>query len=639
MTPPGLPVVASSKPQRITGGPPRTSGEPKTPAFADADTSVMTFRNRRATITVPVSSCKLERTIEGASSLTVQIHDPTLSFLNSEAIKGPKHGQIESFVKLENQVFAIAGHHLLKGHIVEVILEDEAVWRLRQNRKPLTMGRGNVTRAEFIKHMFAESGVALISPELHNKQPIQSNAELENQKLKGKRRKPGFSAHAKLTVKQQPADSEQRHTLETALAVAASHSSKEKAAVALLISLIQENSAREPNPLQLEPFNASGDHVDPNDLAAVCALFLTKGFTGQGGAIALAKAHPSWTPGEIAIAVQGPKNKNPDVYQVWAAEAKQAISAFTGADPEALQEGQTFAKRYQFERRNGEDSWACAQRLAEEVGWYLFIVDGEGHFYSGEYLKRSKPPKNLLIAPGADGLLGNPTFGYWTTHKYDDTVTVECHASKWGAPPGTIAEMEGYGAVDGRWVVTAITRERMKSSVTTITLGRDRPAKKEPAHELGQRTPEETSALEGGRGTALGAYGAAEELSHYKLSYKLGGGHGAHDLNKVANGGIALDCSSAVCWVLFKCGMRESDTAETSGELAANWGEAGEGKYMTVWANGEHVFIEFKVPGKPHSRLDTVPGAGEEDGPRLRPFSPLPEGSTHSFTPRRWPGQ
>jgi hypothetical protein len=472
------PTVLSSHAQATTAGAPKA---PKTATFADADPDVLRFVNRRAEITVPIATCKLERTVEGASNITVRIHDPALSFLNSEAIQGPEHGQLESFVVLEDQVFTIAGVHLLKGHIVEVILEDESVYRLRQNKKALTMSRGSVTRAQFIKHMFAESGVPLNAPELDKKQP-QKTPEEETRAQKNKKHKPGLAAHAKLTVKQQPADAEQRQNIETALEAATSHQSSELAAIALLEAIIQENDGRSPNILQLEPFNVSGDHVDPNDVAAVSALFLTKGFTGNGGAIALAKAHPTWNAGQIAQAVQG--SAYPDAYQVWVKEATAMVNAFTGGA--GLQESTTFVKEYQYERKAGEDSWAAARRLAEEVGWYLFIVDGEGHFYSGEYLKKGMPL--MLVAPGADGLKGNPTFGYMTSHSYEDSVTVECDASKWAAPPGSIAELEGYGPVDGRWITTTIARERMKSSVTIITLGRGKLPKKEPAHELGTRS-------------------------------------------------------------------------------------------------------------------------------------------------------
>ncbi len=490
------PTIRSSHAPSTTGPRP-----PKTATFADADPDVLTFVNRRGEIKVPIATAKLERTIEGASSLTVTIHDPALSFLNCEAIQGQKHGHLESYVVLEDQVFAIAGIHLLKGHIVEVVLEDESVYRLRQNKKALTMSRGKATRAQFIKHMFAESGVPLNSPELDKKQPIESVKEAETRAQKNKKHKPGIASHAKLTVKQKPADAEQRQNIETALEVAVSHGAGELATIALIEAIIQESECKNTHSgdgtstgiLQLLSSTAAGLHVDPLDVQACCALFLTTGFYGKGGAIALAKAHPTWTPGEVAQAVQG--SAFPDAYQVWVKEATAMVNAFTGEGAAGLQEAKTFVKEYQYERKSGEDSWAAARRLAEEVGWYLFIVDGEGHFYSGEYLKKSMPL--MLVAPGADGLKGNPTFGYMTSHSYEDSVTVECDASKWGSPPGSIAELEGYGPVDGRWITTTIARDAMKSSTTVITLGRGKLPKKEPAHEVGRRPTSTVSGAEG----------------------------------------------------------------------------------------------------------------------------------------------
>jgi Peptidase family M23 len=475
------PTVVSSSPQPSSGGSPP---EPKTATFADANPDVLTFVNRRATITVPIATCKLERTIEGASSLTVTIHDPALSFLNCEAIQGPKHGEIEGFVTLENLVFAIAGVHLLKGHMVEVVLEDEAVHRLRRNKKALTMSRGSVTRAQFIKHMFAESGISLISPELDKKQPQETPAE--SRKQKDKKHKPGLSDHAKLTIKQQPIDSEQRANLETALAQAVSDNAGSLATLALIVAGIGESTwrkgevAHSQNGAQVGPLQS--DQIPADRVAEQCHYFLVGGKSFQGGgAIHLAKTQPTLTPGDIATQVEA-SGEPGDFYNVWKPEAEQIVNAFTGEDAGALQNVVTFVKEYQYERKAGEDSWAAARRLAEEVGWYLFIVDGVGHFYSGEYLKRSRPL--MLVAPGADGLIGNPTFGYMTSHRYDDTVTVECHAAKWGSPPGSIAELEGYGPVDGRWVVTTIERPRMKSSVTIIELGRGKLPKKEPAHTV-----------------------------------------------------------------------------------------------------------------------------------------------------------
>jgi hypothetical protein len=36
-------------------------------------------------------------------------------------------------------------------------------------------------------------------------------------------------------------------------------------------------------------------------------------------------------------------------------------------------------------------------------------------------------------------------------------------------------------------------------------------------------------------------------------------------------------------------------------------GEPGEGRYLTVWANGEHVWVEFKLDADHDERLDPQP--------------------------------
>jgi hypothetical protein len=41
------------------------------------------------------------------------------------------------------------------------------------------------------------------------------------------------------------------------------------------------------------------------DVPWVIAYFLEHGYYGYGGAIAIARAHPDWSPGQVAQAVQG----------------------------------------------------------------------------------------------------------------------------------------------------------------------------------------------------------------------------------------------------------------------------------------------------------------------------------------------
>jgi cell wall-associated NlpC family hydrolase len=67
-----------------------------------------------------------------------------------------------------------------------------------------------------------------------------------------------------------------------------------------------------------------------------------------------------------------------------------------------------------------------------------------------------------------------------------------------------------------------------------------------------------------------------------KTPYLWGGGHGSW----AANG---YDCSGSVSFALAGAGLLDSPL--TSG-LLARWGTAGPGRWITIYANGGHVFME-----------------------------------------------
>jgi cell wall-associated NlpC family hydrolase len=88
--------------------------------------------------------------------------------------------------------------------------------------------------------------------------------------------------------------------------------------------------------------------------------------------------------------------------------------------------------------------------------------------------------------------------------------------------------------------------------------------------------------------------------------YKWGGGHAVVDDR-------AYDCSGAVGYALVKTGMLQ--TTMVSGAFA-RWAAAGAGRWMTIYANREHVYTE--IAGL---RLDTssVGDRGGAHGVRWRP--------------------
>ncbi|HEX7310234.1 MAG TPA: RNA polymerase sigma factor [Gaiellaceae bacterium] len=130
----------------------------------------------------------------------------------------------------------------------------------------------------------------------------------------------------------------------------------------------------------------------------------------------------------------------------------------------------------------------------------------------------------------------------------------------------------------------------------------------------------------------LRVYRAAQELAREGRSYRFGGGHRV-PLQSIAPG-EPLDCSAATSLILERAGAFEPGPAWPSGRLAESWGRPGEGRYVTVWANEGHVWLEFKLDADHGERFDPTPS-------RLRPNrhwlakSPAP---SDEFVPRHWPG-
>jgi hypothetical protein len=100
----------------------------------------------------------------------------------------------------------------------------------------------------------------------------------------------------------------------------------------------------------------------------------------------------------------------------------------------------------------------------------------------------------------------------------------------------------------------------------------------------------------------------------------------------------AYDCSGATSYVLYRAGLA-SVNAEVSGQLT-HFGLPGPGRWITVYANSIHVFVE--VAG---IELNTVHGDGTQppgSGPRWQPASDIPAqvaaDTGGGFTQRHPPG-
>lgn len=123
-------------------------------------------------------------------------------------------------------------------------------------------------------------------------------------------------------------------------------------------------------------------------------------------------------------------------------------------------------------------------------------------------------------------------------------------------------------------------------------------------------------------------YIAAGNAIHRK-PYVYGGAHG-ESLRSIQP---AYDCSSSTSFALHRAGLLD-EWPRTSGQLAS-WGAPGPGRWLTVYANGGHVFsivagISFNT-GRYGVRIP------DGSGPRWSTDTTGPL-ANDSFTVRHWPG-
>jgi 3D (Asp-Asp-Asp) domain-containing protein len=123
-------------------------------------------------------------------------------------------------------------------------------------------------------------------------------------------------------------------------------------------------------------------------------------------------------------------------------------------------------------------------------------------------------------------------------------------------------------------------------------------------------------------------YIAAANAIH-TTPYVYGGGHGA-SLRSIQP---SYDCSSSTSYALYAAGML-GEWPETSGELES-WGAPGPGHWLTLYANGGHVFTI--VAGASYNTAHyglTVPGGS---GPRWSTDT-TGQLANDTFVVRHWPG-
>lgn len=591
-----------------------------------------------------VTGAEVELTIEGASTVTLTVEDPEGNLLRSDTLtrwawgndylderSWIRHGQAVD-ARLDDLWFRLVRVEP-SGTSLTLTFEDRDVAWLRRHKGSRKASRAKATRAEFVKMLVDEvragGGITLYCPELHIVQPIAKAADRLKKSDKRDAAHSGFAKGVELKGKAK-LTAGQVHNAERVLDVADSLSAPERATLALVVACIVE-APDFTNPsggdgssvgiLQLTSDHYDGSVSERRDIERVCHDFLTKGFRGLGGAIALSRKHPDWSVAEIANGVQGPR-AGAAAYSPWVDAARKIVSAYKGGGGSAS----TYWKRYEYARGKDETSWDAIGRLADEVGWRRFMRRGRLWFISEEDLFAQAPAFVMEQGKeGVDSITGPLDLN--ARHPVAE-LTALVRADRWAIWPGQTVQVKGRGPFDGRWLVSSVRRGLLDTSgAVEVQLRKPIPEKPEPRSEQG--TVQDDGGGDGAKPEL--AYAAAAHIDKQDRPYVYGGGHKALSAIEPHEG---LDCSSSCSLVLSRAGMFDGKVAITSGAFASSWGRPGRGKYLTVWANANHVWIEFHLDGKRGKRFDTSPHGSGGSGPHLR----YTERSTAGFTPRHWPG-
>lgn len=465
-----------------------------------------------------ILAAPLTRTIEGASSLQLVIHDPKGELRHSKLLDS------KFDIKVDDLWFRYSGAKRQDRDTIVLLFQARNVDRLRIAPGPLQGKRGTYTRAEFwasqVVNEVKGSKIPLWIPELHEVQPIENASQARTAaKQVNVTRGKGLDTGAGLKVKGVPASRSQLDAGERVLRVGASLNAPRGALVASICSGTQENNmeaATNDGYFALQEATEAMFNVDAYDLEACAKIAFTRGFWHAG---LIDSINAGLTPGEAAQEMEG--SAYPDLYGQWQDQAEEWVDAFLGDSGLSTSATVTTTEPYNFQRKADESIWANGQRLFGEVNWRLFEAAGVIYAITEPELMGSKVRMRVSdTAPGIDSV----TFDY-INGKKQDTVTVTCRARAWAAPPGSVAAVHGQGPVDGRYLVSTIDSDLLRpDEPISVTLKRAHKPLPEPAPETSTKTI--------GGGTSVGGGGGAGDLADLSIDTTPGAPHwgGSADL-------------------------------------------------------------------------------------------------------------
>jgi murein DD-endopeptidase MepM/ murein hydrolase activator NlpD len=407
---------------------------------------------------VEVPMPNLVRDMEASSELTVPIFDPTLEVLEKTLLSE----KFDAYV--DDLRFRYVGASK-SGPSVTLNFEDQTIARLRELKGPKRAFRAKQTRANFICGLVEElkPEVPIFCPQRHEKQPIEKEEPSKSERQSKKKEKEaeetpggkGLGDTKGLNIEGVPLSPSQKELANTALTIANQVGAKFQVQVALVAALIDESTlgAATPQNVLAAEQEVNGEGAPVGTAEEEISGFLTgkPKWTGPG-AIAYYNANPGATFYEIAQETQasgaGKSTKGAANYGKYADEARQIVEAFGGATGSTIDSSEEVTEPYTFKVGKKETYWGAIQRLAKEVEWRAFVVEGRFFFISEPELSRGQVQLAIEREPGkrhpkTRGII-EVDFEY-DVNLPTTEATVTAMAEHWEVRPGGVVTLAGYG--------------------------------------------------------------------------------------------------------------------------------------------------------------------------------------------------
>ncbi len=436
---------------------------------------------------------EVTRTIQGASQVTITVHDKERKILQSGILQD-SDGELRAVdVRLDGMDFRVVAINKQTDDLV-LTFEDVDVARLRAKMGPRkAASRAKVTRAQYVLTLVRSvkaRRIPVVIHELKKKQPIAAPNESQTRRLKKAKdrdaerdatRGSGFDSNTKI----QGVTKGQLENIAVFLEESELLSAPERAQLAGLVAGFGESnwSKAAKNGNHVGVFQSN--QIPASDLRGQSHYFLIGGRSFRaGGAIKAAKDNPNWTVGRIASHVEI-SDASGAHYDKHRGTARKVLDAWSGGSGSATSSraNSTYYKRYEFKVEKKENYWDAIQRLAKQVEWRAFMSGGTFYFISETDLFKSRG--RYRFSELSDGIV-NIDFSQDVRKKIDKaTVTARIH--RWAVPPGTVVIIDDLGTGSGRWLVETI-RRNLFSAEATIELKKPTLKRKEPRSEIATRS-------------------------------------------------------------------------------------------------------------------------------------------------------